>query len=123
MKHILYIEDNDDNVYMLTARLEFAGYSVEAAYDGETGVTMAQSKGYDLIIMDLILPGIDGWEATRQLKSSEATAHIPVIALSSNASTEDRARSLAAGCSDFDTKPVDFNRLLRKIEACQTLTQ
>lgn len=120
MKNILYIEDNDDNIYMLTARLEFAGYSVAAAYDGEKGVVMANNNAYDLIIMDLILPGIDGWEATRQIKSCNVTAHIPVIALSSNASTEDRARSLAAGCSDFDTKPVDFTRLLRKIEACLT---
>ena len=120
MKNILYIEDNDDNVYMLRARLEIAGYSVAVAYDGETGVSMAKHDTCDLIIMDLILPGIDGWEATRQIKSCTTTAHIPVIALSSNATTEDRARSLAAGCNDFDTKPVDFNRLLRKIAACQT---
>jgi len=118
MKNILYIEDNDDNIYMLSGRLEFAGFSVTAAVDGESGVEMATAKDYDLIIMDLILPGIDGWEACRRIKSCPSSSHIPIIALSSNASTEDRARSLAAGCRDFDTKPVDFSRLMRKIDAC-----
>jgi len=107
MKNILYIEDNDDNIYMLSGRLEFAGFSVTAAVDGESGVEMAAAKD-----------GIDGWEACRRIKSCPSSSHIPIIALSSNASTEDRARSLAAGCRDFDTKPVDFSRLMRKIDAC-----
>ncbi len=118
MATILYIEDNDDNLFMLSGRLQLAGHDVLTALDGESGIEKAVSDLPDLIIMDLILPGIDGWETTRQLKSIAATQNIPVIALSSNASTEDRARSLAAGCVDFDTKPVDFNRLLRKISAC-----
>ncbi len=118
MKKILYIEDNDDNAYMLSGRLEFAGFSVETAEDGESGIKLAAEKPFDLIIMDLILPGIDGWEACRQIRNCESTAQIPIIALSSNATTEDRTRSLSVGCNDFDTKPVDFNRLMRKINAC-----
>lgn len=118
MKRILYIEDNDDNIYMLSGRLEFAGFSVTAAVDGESGVRMAAENDFDLIILDLILPGIDGWEACRQIRACSASADIPIIALSSNATTEDRTCSLAAGCNDFDTKPVDFSRLMRKIDAC-----
>lgn len=118
MKRILYIEDNDDNIYMLSGRLEFAGFNVKAAVNGESGVKMAAENDFDLILLDLILPGIDGWEACRQIRASPASADIPIIALSSNATTEDRTHSLAAGCNDFDTKPVDFSRLLRKIDAC-----
>ena len=118
MKNILYVEDNDDNIYMLSARMEFAGFCVTAAVDGETGVQMASENDFDLIIMDLILPGIDGWEACRQIRACPASTNIPIIALSSNATTEDRTRSLAVGCNDFDTKPVDFKRLMRKIDSC-----
>ena len=118
MPLILYIEDNDDNAYMLSGRLEMAGFDVILAEDGETGVEMATTQAPDLVIMDLVLPGIDGLKATHQLRCHEGTRNIPVIALSSNASTEDRKMSLEAGCNDFDTKPVDFDRLIRKINAC-----
>jgi len=118
MNNVLYVEDNDDNIYMLKSRLELAGFNVDTAIDGESGVRLAAEKSFDLIIMDLILPGIDGWESCRRIKARQATAHVPIIALSSNASTEDRTRSLLVGCVDFDTKPVDFNRLMRKIKAC-----
>ena len=120
MTTILYIEDNDDNVYMLSGRLELSGFSVITAEDGTSGIEQARIHLPDLIIMDLILPGIDGWEASRRIKACPDTQSIPIIALSSNASTEDRVLSLAAGCADFDTKPVDYNRLLRKIRACLT---
>lgn len=116
MTTILYIEDNDDNIYMLSRRLQRRNVKVVEARDGERGVEVAKSVLPDLIIMDLILPGLDGWEATRQIKGCEQTADIPIIALSSNASTEDRSKSLAAGCDAFETKPVDFERLFRKIK-------
>ena len=115
MTKILYVEDNDDNVYMLRGRLTRAGFVVAVATDGEQGVAMAASEAPDLILMDLSLPVLDGWEATRRLKGGPATRQIPIIALSAHAMEGDRAKALAAGCDDYDTKPVDLPRLLEKI--------
>jgi CheY-like chemotaxis protein len=114
---ILYVEDNDDNVYMLKTRLTRAGFTVAIATDGAQGVAMAASEQPDLILMDMSLPVLDGWEATRQIKAARETMHIPVIALTAHAMTGDREKALAAGCDDFDTKPVDLPRLLDKINA------
>jgi len=115
MTKVLYIEDNEDNIYMLRNRLTRRGFTVLVAMDGAEGVAMAMSEQPELILMDLSLPVIDGWEATRRIKASEKTRHIPIIALSAHAMTGDRERALAAGCDDFDTKPVEFDRLLKKI--------
>jgi two-component system, cell cycle response regulator DivK len=112
---ILYVEDNDDNVYMLQGRLTRAGFAVVTAPDGEQGVALAASEAPDLIVMDLSLPVLDGWEATRRLKGAPQTRAIPIIALSAHAMEGDRAKALAAGCDDYDTKPVDFPRLLEKM--------
>ncbi|HWC03674.1 MAG TPA: response regulator [Methylomirabilota bacterium] len=117
MTKILYVEDNDDNVYMLRSRLTRAGFTVVVAEDGEQGVAMAAAEAPALILMDLSLPVLDGWEATRRLKAAAETGAIPVIALSAHAMEGERARALAAGCDDFDTKPVDFPRLLDKIRS------
>jgi two-component system, cell cycle response regulator DivK len=117
MIKILYVEDNHDNIYMLERRLKRRGYDVLIAQDGETGLIMAAAELPHLILMDLDLPGIDGWEATRQLKSTHTTAHIPVIALSAHAMAEHRTRALEAGCDDVATKPVDFADLIAKIES------
>ena len=117
MTKILYVEDNADNVYMLRRRLERAGFEVLIAADGEQGMAMAVSERPDLILMDLSLPVLDGWEATRRLKATPETRAIPVIALSAHAMTGDRDRAMAAGCDDYDTKPVDLPRLLQKIRA------
>jgi CheY-like chemotaxis protein len=114
---ILYIEDNDDNVYMLKNRLSRAGFTVIVATDGAQGLTMATSEQPDLILMDLTLPDIDGKEATRRIKAHPATKCIPVIALTAHAMAGDKEKALAAGCDDFDTKPVDLPRLLEKIAA------
>jgi len=114
---ILYVEDNDDNIYMLERRLKRAGFDVVIARDGAQGVAMALAEQPALILMDLGLPVLDGSEATRQIKAAPETKHIPVIALTSNAMTGDREKALAAGCDDFDTKPVDLARLLGKIQA------
>jgi CheY-like chemotaxis protein len=114
---ILYVEDNDDNVFMLRNRLRRAGFDVVVATDGEQGVAMAAAEAPALILMDLSLPVLDGWEATRRLKARPATAAIPIIALSAHAMAGDRDRAIAAGCDDYDTKPVDFPRLLDKIRA------
>ena len=114
---ILYVEDNDDNIYMLERRLKRAGFDVVIARDGAQGVAMALAEQPALILMDMGLPVLDGSEATRQIKAAPATKHIPVIALTSNAMTGDREKALAAGCDDFDTKPVDMARLLGKIQA------
>ena len=114
---ILYVEDNDDNVFVLKNRLERAGHTVLIARDGAQGLATARAARPDLVIMDLSLPVLDGWEATRQLKAAPETAHIPVLALSAHAMTGDREKALAAGCNDFDTKPVDFARLQGKIDA------
>jgi CheY-like chemotaxis protein len=117
MKRILYVEDNDDNIYVVTNRLGRAGFTVLVARDGEQGVAMARAERPDLILMDLRLPVIDGWEATRRIKADESTRHIPVLALSAHAMTGDRARALEAGCDDYDTKPIDLPRLRAKIDA------
>jgi two-component system cell cycle response regulator DivK len=114
---ILYVEDNDDNVYMLKNRLMRAGFTVVIATDGVQGVVMAASEQPDLIIMDLTLPDMDGWEATRRIKADPTTKHIPIIALTANAMAGDREEAIAAGCDDFDTKPVELQRLLGKIRA------
>jgi CheY-like chemotaxis protein len=114
---ILYVEDNEDNVYVVKTRLTRAGFTVLVAGDGAQGVTMATAERPDLILMDLSLPVIDGWEATRRLKAAPETRHIPVIALTAHAMTGDRERALEAGCDDFDTKPVEVARLLDKIRA------
>ena len=117
MIRILYVEDNDDNVYMMTNRLKRRGYEVIVAEDGARGLEMAKSESPALILMDLSLPVMDGWEATRRLKQATETAHIPVIALSSHAMAGDREAALDAGCDEYDSKPVDFSRVLAKIEA------
>lgn len=114
---VLYVEDNDDNVYVLKSRLSRAGFKVVIAADGAQGVEMAASEQPDLILMDLSLPVLDGWEATRRIKAAPETRHIPVIAITAHAMTGDREKALAAGCDDFDTKPVDLPRLLEKIRA------
>ena len=116
MPKILYVEDNDDNVYMMRGRLTRAGFAVVVAPDGEQGVAMAATEAPDLVLMDLRLPGIDGWEATRRLKAAPETKAIPVIALSAHAMAGDREKALAAGCDDYDTKPVDFPKLLERIQ-------
>lgn len=116
MIKILYVEDNDDNVYMLKMRLELLDeFDVAVAEDGEKGCAAAVAEKPDLILMDLDLPVIDGWEATRRLKANPETRDIPVIALSAHALSGAREKALAAGCDDFDTKPVEFERLLGKI--------
>jgi CheY-like chemotaxis protein len=117
LRRILYVEDNEDNVYMLTRRLERKGYEVVAAPDGAQGLAMAAREAPAVILMDLSLPVIDGWEATKRLKADPRTREIPVIALSAHAMEGDRERALEAGCDDYDTKPVDLKRLLGKIEA------
>ena len=117
MPKILYVEDNDDNVYMLKRRLERAGLQVVVASDGEQGLAAARDERPDLILMDLSLPVLDGWEATRRLKGSEATRSIPVIALSAHAMPGDREKALEAGCDDYDAKPVKLPSLLAKIRA------
>jgi CheY-like chemotaxis protein len=114
---ILYVEDNDDNIYVLKNRLGRAGYTLLVARDGAAGVAMAATERPDLILMDLSLPVMDGWEATRQIKSAPETRDIPVIALTSHAMVGEREKALAAGCDDFDTKPVELPRLLEKIRA------
>lgn len=114
---ILYVEDNDDNIYMLERRLKRAGFSVIIARDGADGVARAQSDKPDLILMDLSLPVLDGWEATRQIKRGDATSHIPLIVLTANAMAGEKEKAFEAGCDDFDTKPVEFERLLAKIKA------
>jgi CheY-like chemotaxis protein len=114
---ILLVEDNEMNRDMLTRRLGRKGYEVVSATDGEQALAMARSESPDLILMDLSLPVLDGWEATRRLKAAGETRAIPVIALTAHALTEERERAIEAGCDDYDTKPVDFPRLLGKIEA------
>jgi len=120
---ILYVEDNDDNVYVVKHRLGRLGYTIVVASDGEQGVVLAKAEQPDLILMDLSLPVVDGWEATRRIKADESTRHIPVLALSAHAMTEDRAQALAAGCDDYDTKPIDLPRLRAKIDALMSRTR
>jgi two-component system cell cycle response regulator DivK len=117
MTKVLYVEDNEDNVYVLKNRLTRKGYTVLIASDGAEGVLMAATEQPELILMDLSLPVLDGWEATRRIKAGEMTRHIPVIALTSHAMAGDKEKALAAGCDDFDTKPVELDRLLGKIQA------
>lgn len=116
MPKILLVEDNEMNRDMLSRRLEKRGYSLVIAVDGGAGVTLAKSEIPDLILMDMSLPVIDGWEATKQVKADPATARIPIIALTAHAMDSDRVKALEAGCDDFDTKPVELARLLGKIE-------
>ena len=116
MIKVLYIEDNDDNVYMLKMRLELLDeFEVLTAENGEKGCDMAATERPDVILMDLEMPGIDGWEATRRLKSNPQTCNIPVIALSAHALAGSREKALAAGCDEFDTKPIEFDRLVAKV--------
>lgn len=117
MTKILYVEDNEDNVYMLQRRLTRKGYDVIIAKDGAQGVALAKSDHPAVILMDLSLPVLDGWEASRRLKEMPETESIPIIALSAHVFEGEREKALAAGCDDYDTKPVDFNRLLSKIDA------
>ena len=116
MAKILYVEDNEDNIFMLTNRLERKGYEIIVAKDGAQGVEMTRRESPALVLMDLGLPVLDGWEAIRQLKTASETSAIPIIALSAHAMAADRERAYDAGCDDFDTKPVDLPRLLLKIE-------
>ena len=113
MTKVLYVEDNDDNVYMLKMRLELLeDFEVVTAEDGEKGCAMARSERPDIILMDLEMPVVDGWEATRRLKADPQTRDIPIIALSAHALAGEREKALAAGCDEFDTKPIEFERLL-----------
>ena len=117
MSRILLVEDNEMNRDMLSRRLQRRGYEVIIAIDGKAGIEAAESQLPDLILMDMSLPLIDGWDATRQLKSNSATQHIPVVALTAHAMDGEREKALAAGCNDYDTKPVELERLLQKMEA------
>jgi CheY-like chemotaxis protein len=116
MPRILLVEDNELNLDMLKRRLERRGYTVLVATDGEQGLALAAAERPDLILMDISLPLIDGWEATRRLKAAEGTRGIPVLALTAHALASDRDKCFEAGCDDYDTKPVDFARLLAKIQ-------
>ena len=116
MSKILLVEDNEMNRDMLTRRLERKGFEVVIAIDGKAGIDMASSSNPDIILMDLSLPVIDGWEAARQIKADSATQSIPIIALTAHAMAGDEQKALEAGCDDYDTKPVDISRLLGKIE-------
>ena len=117
MSKILVIEDNEMNRDMLTRRLERRGYDVIVSADGEEGISKVKSDHPDLVLMDMDLPILDGWEATRRLKAAEETRAIPIIALTAHAMAGDREKALDAGCDDYDTKPVEFARLVHKIEA------
>lgn len=117
MIKILLVEDNELNRDMLSRRLKRRGFEVEIAVDGAQGVEMAHSSMPDLILMDMSLPIMDGWEATRQIKANPALAAIPVIALTAHAMAGDQEKAKAAGCDDYDTKPVELSRLLGKIDA------
>ena len=123
MTIVLYVEDNEDNVYMLKMRLELLGdFEVVAAEDGEKGCAMALAERPDIILMDLEMPVVDGWEATRRLKEDPQTRNIPIIALSAHALAGEREKALGAGCDEFDTKPIEFERLvatLRRVLAAR----
>ncbi|PYU85805.1 MAG: two-component system response regulator [Acidobacteria bacterium] len=116
MQKILLVEDNEMNRDMLSRRLQRRGYSVVTAEDGEKGLLLARSEAPDLVLMDISLPAMDGWEVTRLLKANQSTRHIPIIALTAHAMVSDREKAIDAGCDDYDTKPVDFGRLSEKIE-------
>ena len=117
MPKILVVEDNELNRDMLSRRLERRGYEVIMAVDGQEGVALAHSEAPDLILMDMSLPVVDGWEATRQLKTASNTMSIPVIALTAHAMSGDREKAMEVGCDDYDAKPIELPRLLAKIEA------
>jgi CheY-like chemotaxis protein len=117
MTTILIVEDNEMNRDMLSRRLERKGYAVLIAVDGENGVEVARANMPDLILMDMSLPVVDGWEATRRLKADDGLKHIPVIALTAHAMANDRDKALEAGCNDYDTKPIELPRLLAKMDA------
>jgi len=116
MMKILLVEDNEMNRDMLSRRLQRKGYSVVTAHDGEQGHLLAHSESPDIILMDISLPVMDGWEVTRLLKANQTTRHIPIIALTAHALVTDRAKAFEVGCDDYDTKPVEFGRLSEKIE-------
>jgi two-component system cell cycle response regulator DivK len=116
MTSILYVEDNEDNIYMLSRRLDREGFAVSIARTGREGVDMAADLLPDLIIMDLVLPEMDGFDAARQIRNTDSTGHIPIIALSASVLPEHEHRAIEAGCDTFQTKPVDFPRLLKTIE-------
>ncbi|MEM9594647.1 MAG: response regulator [Acidobacteriota bacterium] len=117
MPNIVLVEDNEMNADMLSRRLRRRGFEISLATDGAEGLAKVQDERPDLVLMDLSLPVMDGWEVTRRLKADPQVRHIPVIALTAHAMAEDRRRALEAGCDDYDTKPVELRRLLRKIEA------
>ncbi len=117
MSKLLLVEDNEMNRDMLLRRLQRRGYEVISAVDGEEGVKMAQSEAPDLILMDMSLPVLDGWDATQQLKAGPETQSIPILALTAHAMSGDREKAIEAGCDDYDTKPIEFSRLLEKIQA------
>ena len=116
MTKILIVEDNEDNRDMLIRRLQRRGYETIAAVDGQQGIDLARSGGPDLILMDMSLPVLDGWQATRILKQDEQTRRIPIIGLSANAMAGDREKGLAVGCDEYDTKPIEMPQLLDKIQ-------
>ena len=117
MAKILLVEDNEMNRDMLSRRLQRRGHDLVVAGDGAAGVAKARSEAPDLILMDMSLPVLDGWEATRQIKADPATGDIPIIALTAHAMSADREKALAAGCDDYDTKPIEFPRLIGKVDA------
>jgi two-component system, cell cycle response regulator DivK len=123
MPRILLVEDNEMNRDMLSRRLARKGYEVSIAIDGRQGLAMALRGGFDLVLMDMSLPEMDGWEATRQLRADPRTRTLPIIALTAHAMAGDREKALKAGCDEYDSKPVDFPRLLAKIEALLGGTQ
>lgn len=118
MATLLIVEDNEMNRDMLSRRLQRRGYDILIATDGAEGLAATRERNPDLVLMDMSLPVVDGWEATRQLKSEEGTRDIPIIALTAHAMSGDRQRAVDAGCDDFDTKPIELSRLLEKIERC-----
>ena len=117
MAKILLVEDNELNRDMLSRRLGRKGFEVEVAVDGRAGLERALAGGFDLVLMDMSLPELDGWEATRQIRADPRGATVPILALTAHAMPGDREKSLAAGCTDYDSKPVEFDRLLGKINA------
>ena len=116
MTKVLLVEDNEMNRDMLSRRLIRRGYQVVFATDGQQGIDLARSERPDVILMDMSLPGIDGWQATRRLKADDATRSVPVIGLTAHAMSGDREKAIEAGCDDYDTKPVELDRLIGKIE-------
>ena len=117
MTKILCVEDSEDNLFSLHKRLGLAGFEVKVATNGREGVDWAKTLQPDLIVMDLRLPGLDGWEATQRLKSQKETKHIPIVVVTADTSEKSREKAFAAGCDDFETKPVDFEKLIKKIRS------